>query len=105
MALAQKKKKRAASKPRITRSKSARKLRVTYKQVLKNVRALSPADQARLRAELEKPRVYILEPDLSPEAVRRGQQLAEEIRKELAAKQTGTLEETMMELRGRSWMS
>lgn len=106
MALAQKKSRRAAAKPRTTRRKLSRSVRLSYKQVLKNVRALSPADQERLRAELDKkPRVYILEPDLSPEAVRRGQQLAEEIRKELAEKQTGTLEETMIELRGFSWMS
>ncbi|OQY97839.1 MAG: hypothetical protein B6D41_02850 [Chloroflexi bacterium UTCFX4] len=102
MALAQKKKKRTAAKPRAAQ----RKLRMTYRQVLARVRALSPADRERLRAELEKqPRVYILKPDLSPEAVRRGQQMAAEIRQELAAQVTGTLEETMIELRGRSWMS
>ncbi len=106
MALTRKKTKRAAAKPRGTRSKATRKLRLTYNQILKNVRALSPAEQARLRAELDKkPRVYILEPDLSPEAVRRGELLAAEIRQELAGKEIGTLEEAMIRLRGRSWMS
>ncbi|MBI4670237.1 MAG: hypothetical protein HY741_01035 [Chloroflexi bacterium] len=94
MALAQKKKKRAAAKPRAAQ----RKLQMTYRQVLANVRALSPADQERLRAELDKPRVYIMRPTRSPEAIRRGRKMAEEIKQELAEKQTGTLEETMREL-------
>ncbi len=83
-----------------------RKPRLTYRQVLENVKALPPADQDRLRAELaKKRRVYILEPDLSPTAIRRGRRLAAEIRKELEGKETGTLEETMIRLRGRSWSS
>ncbi|OQY83708.1 MAG: hypothetical protein B6D41_16575 [Chloroflexi bacterium UTCFX4] len=102
MALAQKKKKRVTAKPRAAQ----RKLRMTYRQVLARVRALSPADRERLRAELEKqPRVYIMRPTGSPEAIRRGRKLAEEIRKEVSEKQTGTLEETMIELRGLSWSS
>ncbi|MEW5717806.1 MAG: hypothetical protein AB1817_04195 [Chloroflexota bacterium] len=81
-----------------------RKPRLTYRQVLEKARALPLADQDRLRAELgRRRRVYILEPDLSPAAVRRGRRLAAEIRKELEGKVTGTLEETMIRLRGRSW--
>jgi hypothetical protein len=81
-----------------------RKPRITYCQVLENVRALPLADQARLRAELEKmPSVYVLRPTRSPAAIRRGRRLAAQIRKELEGKETGTLEETMMRLRGRSW--
>ncbi|CAG0946880.1 hypothetical protein ANRL1_03391 [Anaerolineae bacterium] len=83
-----------------------RKPRVTYRQVLENVKALRPADQRRLRAELAKMTdVYVLEPDTSPAAVRRGRRLAAQIRKELEGKETGTLEETMIRLRGRSWSS
>ena len=83
-----------------------RKPRLTYRQVLKNVRALPLADQSRLRAELDQtPRVYIMRPTRSPAAIRRGHRLAAEIRKELAGKETGTLEETMIRLRGRSWSS
>ena len=81
-----------------------RKPRLTYRQVLKNVRALPLPDQDRLRAELDKtPRVYIMRPTGSPAAIRRGRRLAAEIRKELEGKVTGTLEETMIRLRGRSW--
>jgi hypothetical protein len=73
---------------------------------LKDVRALPLADQSRLRAELDKtPRVYIMRPTGSPAAIRRGRRLAAEIRKELAEKETGTLEETMTRLPGRSWSS
>lgn len=83
-----------------------RKPRLTYKQVLANVRALPLADQNRLRAELDKtPSVYILRPTGSPAAKRRGKRLADEIKKELATKDLGTLEETMIRLRGRSWSS
>ena len=82
------------------------KTRPSYHQVLKDVRALPLADQSRLRAELDKtPRVYIMRPTGSPAAIRRGRRLAAEIRKELAEKETGTLEETMTRLRGRSWSS
>jgi hypothetical protein len=78
----------------------------SYHQVLKDVRASPLADQSRLRAELDKtPRVYIMRPTGSPAAIRRGRRLAAEIRKQLAEKETGTLEETMIRLRGRSWSS
>jgi len=81
-----------------------RKPRLTYRQVLENVRALPLAEQNRLRAELDKTRrVYIMRPTGSPAAIRRGRRLAAEIRKELEGKVTGTLEETMIRLRGRSW--
>jgi len=83
-----------------------RKPRLTYRQILENVRALPLAQQNRLRAELDRtPRVYIMRPTGSPVAIRRGRRLAAEIRKELAGKVTGTLEETMIRLRGRSWSS
>ena len=83
-----------------------RKSRLTYRQVLENVKALPLADQERLWAELAKTRhVHIMRPTGSPAAVRRGRRLAAEIRKELAEKQSGTLEETMVRLRGRSWSS
>jgi hypothetical protein len=85
-------------------AKMRRKPRLTYHQVLEQVLALPAADQKRLRAELDKiGRVYIVEPNGSPEAVRRGRRLAAEIRKELAGKNLGTLDETMIRLRGRSW--
>ncbi len=81
-----------------------RKPRITYRQVLENVRALPLADQARLRAELEKtPSVYVLRPTGKPAAIRRGRRLAAQIRKELEGKETGTLEETMCQLHGRSY--
>ena len=102
MALAQKKTKRGAARPRAAQ----RNLRLTYRQVLKEVRALSPADQERLRAELgQELRVFIMRPTRSPAAIRRGRKLAAEIRKEFAEKQTTTLEETMRELRGFAWSS
>ena len=47
-----------------------RKPRLTYRQVLENVKALPLADQNRLRAELDKtPSVYILRPTRSPAAI------------------------------------
>ena len=81
-----------------------RKQRLTYRQVLQQVLALSIADRERLRAELAKiGQVYVIQPNGSPEAIRRGRRLAAEIRKELAGKDLGTLDETMIRLRGRSW--
>ncbi|MCC7161986.1 MAG: hypothetical protein IT331_05810 [Anaerolineae bacterium] len=80
------------------------KLRPTYKQVLETIRAMSPADQRRLRAELTKTSaVYVLRPTGSQAAVRRGRRLVAQIRKQVSASTTGTLEETMQRLRGRSW--
>lgn len=81
------------------------KMRPTYKQVLESIRALSPADQRRLRAELAKgSNIYILRPTGSPAAIRRGHRLAAQIRKQVSAATSGTLEETMQRLRGRSWL-
>ncbi len=83
---------------------SRHKTRATYRQVLKDVRALPPADQNRLRSELEKmPSVYIMRPTRSPAAIRRGRRLAAQIRKQLKTKMKGTLEDTMHQLRGRAW--
>jgi hypothetical protein len=77
---------------------------LTYRQVLEYAKALSPADQQRLRAELAKPlRVYMIKPDVSPDAVRRGRQLAAQIRKQMSENRTGSLDDTMRRLRGRSW--
>lgn len=81
-----------------------RKTRLRYQQVLESVRALPPADRSRLRADLAKlTGVYILEPDESPTALRRGRRQAAKIRKQLSAAMTGALDETMTRLRGRSW--
>jgi hypothetical protein len=81
-----------------------RKKRLEYQQVLERVRALPPADQSRLRADLAKlTGVYVLDPDESAAAIRRGRRQAAKIRRQLSAAMTGTLEETMTRLRGPSW--
>jgi hypothetical protein len=81
-----------------------RKPRLTYRQVLESVKALRPVEQRRLYAELAKrASVYILEPDDSPAAVRHGRRLAAQIRKQVGASMSGSLEDTMRRLRGRSW--
>lgn len=81
-----------------------RKPRVTYRQVLEAAKGLSPSDQKRLRTELaNQSQVSILRPTGAPAAVRRGRRLAAEIRKQVSASTTGTLEETMQRLRGQSW--
>ena len=59
--------------------------------------------QQLLRAEAA--RQYLVPPDRSPEAVAQGKQLAAQVRQELANSLDGSLEETMADLRGRSWSS
>jgi hypothetical protein len=77
--------------------------RPTYRQVLQSVRELSPADQRRLYDELVKLSGVRLErPAGTSAAVRRGRRLAKTIQAQLAAS-TGTLDEAMQRLRGRSW--
>ena len=81
-----------------------RKPRVTYRQVLENAKTLRPVDQRRLQIELSKSSpVYVMRPTGSPAAIRRGRRLAAQIRKQMNTGTTGTLEETMRQLRGRSW--
>ena len=47
--------------------------------------------------------VYLVRPKGTPAAIERGRRLAEEVRKELAALDDASLDETMRHLRGRSW--
>jgi hypothetical protein len=49
--------------------------------------------------------VYLVRPKGTPAAIERGRRLAEEVRKELAALDDASLDETMRQLRGRSWSS
>ncbi len=49
--------------------------------------------------------VYLVRPKGTPAAIERGRRLADEVRKELAALDIESLDETMMRLRGRSWSS
>lgn len=80
------------------------KKKVTYAQVLQAIWQLSPADQRRLHAELDKSiGVYLVRPSGSDSAIRRGRRLAKTIQAELAATITASLDETMSQLRGRSW--
>lgn len=75
----------------------------TYKKVLQAARALSPTEQRRLRDELANiVGVQLVPPGSSRAAIQRGRRLAKSVRAEMAAA-TGTLDETMRRLRGRSW--
>ncbi len=47
--------------------------------------------------------VRVVYPDQTPNAIRRGRQLAEQVRKELAGLNSQSLNETMSQLRGREW--
>ena len=76
----------------------------TYQKVLQAVKALPLAEQRRLRDELAKMvGVQLVRPSGSQTAVQRGRRLAKSIQAELASTATGTLDETMIRLRGRSW--
>ena len=78
--------------------------KLSFEQVLKAVRQLSPVEQSRLSQELTKRnQVFLVSPDPSAEAVQKGCRLAEEVRAELKTMEAGSLEETMTALRGRSW--
>jgi tellurite resistance protein len=76
----------------------------SLQEVVEAIKTLSPTDQRILKEELNKlPEVYVMHPSLSEEAIKRGQELAQEIRDELKSQSMGTLDETMRALRGRSW--
>lgn len=78
--------------------------RLTYGQLLQAVRQLSPADQRRLRSELVKMGgVYLARPSDSAAAIRRGRRLAEAVQAALKTRVSGSLDETMRQLRGCSW--
>lgn len=78
--------------------------RPTYAQVLDVARRLSPADQRRLRDELEKlAGVQLARPDNSSAARRRGRRMAQAIRAELAESVSGSLNDAMRDMRGRAW--
>ena len=78
--------------------------RLTYAQVLEVARRLSPAEQRRLRDELEKlAGVQLVRPEESAAARRQGRRMARAIRAELAESVSGSLDEAMGEMRGRAW--
>ena len=78
--------------------------RPTYAQVLEVARRLSPAEQRRLRDELEKlAGVQLVRPEESATARRQGRRMARAIRAELAESVSGSLDEAMREMRGRAW--
>jgi hypothetical protein len=67
---------------------------------------LSPQEQRRLRAELEKSAgVYLVRPTDNAAAIRRGRRLAKAVQAELAVTASDSLDETMIRLRGQSWSS
>jgi len=74
-----------------------------YRKILEAVRELRPAEQRRLRDELASMvGVQLVRPAATPAAIRRGRRLAQAVRRELAQSATGSLDETMRNLRGRS---
>ena len=79
--------------------------RPSYRQVVAEVMQLSRRDQNRLREELAKiTGVHLVQPKRDEKTVQAARQMAEEVRQivqKATAKQT--LEETMSQLRGRSW--
>jgi len=79
--------------------------RSTYKETLELARQLSLRDQRRLRAELAKlTGVKLVRPSQDPRAIRSARLLADEIRKTMkSATAKQSLDETMRQLRGRSW--
>ncbi len=83
-----------------------KKTRLSWHQVLQAVQDMSPQEQRRLRAELEKSAgVYLVRPAGNAAAVRRGRRLAKAVRTELAVTASHSLDETMVRLRGQSWSS
>ena len=79
---------------------------LTFNDILDAVKMLTPAEQARLRAELASmSRVHVVLPDATPEAVHRGQKLADQLRQELQAASLDNLDDVMSSLRGREWSS
>jgi mRNA-degrading endonuclease RelE of RelBE toxin-antitoxin system len=76
----------------------------SYREVLEYARRLSRKDQRRLQEELAKlSGVKLALPNKSASAIRKARKLADEIRKELKNKGRKSLNQTMRELRGRSW--
>ena len=85
----------------VTRKK---KVNLTFREIVEAAKALPPQEQLALKNELDKDAgVYLELPNTSPEAILLGQQMASQIREELKDKFTGTLDEMMLSLRGRSW--
>ncbi len=81
-----------------------KKAKPAYQKILEAAHDLSLADQRRLRDELAKMvGVQVVRPAATAAAVRRGRRLAKAVRAELAKSVTGSLDETMRSLRGRSW--
>lgn len=84
------------------RTYTNRPTRLSYRHILESIRVLSPKEQRRLRSELFKMgTVSVAEPVGTPASIRRGKRLAAQIRKRVNAGMSGTLEETMIRLRGR----
>lgn len=78
--------------------------RPSYREVLEYVHQLSQKDQQRLREELAKPSsVKLVPPNKSASAIRKARKLADAVRKELQNTSEKSLDQTMRELRGRSW--
>ena len=78
--------------------------RPTYKATFDLARQLSPRDQRRLLAELAKlAGVKFVLPNKTARAIRTGRSLANQIRTELKSTKTQSVEETVRQLRGRSW--
>jgi len=82
----------------------SKKTKPSYRQVLQIVRELPPADQRRLRDELARMvGIQLVRPTTTSATIRRGKRLAKAVRAELAKTTTGSLDEAMQSLRGRSW--
>ena len=83
-----------------------KKPRLSWRQVLQAVQEMSPQEQRRLRAELEKSAgVYLVRPTGNAAAIRRGRRLAKAVQVELAVTASDSLDEAMIRLRGQSWSS
>lgn len=78
---------------------------MSYRKALELVRQLSLRDQRRLRAELAKlSGVTLVRPSRDAKKIRSARVLAGKIRKAVqSATAKQTLDETMRQLRGRSW--
>lgn len=75
----------------------------SYPQVLKAVESLTLAERLKLRDQLTHLlNVQLIRPSKSETAIRRGRRLARTVRAELI-RTSGSLEESMTKLRGRSW--
>ena len=80
--------------------------KLTYQQLLQAIQGLPPADQIRLRDDLNRmTHVRLARPAATDVAIQQGKRLAEAVRQELALSMTGSLDEVMLRLRGQSWLS